>query len=226
MAKLKQRGIIKLLKTRRRITPPEILPVSLLVIQDKHVLDGRMIKIKCVIPRGNVPSKGPKTKKIFVGGIPTSIIEDEFKDYFSKFGKIVEHQIMQDRGSCRSRVFGFVTFDSEEVVEDILAHGKMYEIGGKRNMKMKLRVMMIGGILGKSLRSMKRGRIGSMKMMITMIIQNAKIDMFKGTMHLAVDKWGRVEVVAPVNFIVKEDYNLSSVEYELVNVRGLKARVF
>jgi heterogeneous nuclear ribonucleoprotein A1/A3 len=35
-------------------------------------------------------------KKVFMGGIPTSIIEDEFKDYFSKFGKIVEHQIMKD----------------------------------------------------------------------------------------------------------------------------------
>eukprot|EP01018_Ginkgo_biloba_P023349 Gb_29428 [translate_table: standard] len=102
------------------------------VIQDKHVLDGRTVEIKRTIPRGNVPSKGPKTKKIFVGGIPTSITEDEFKDYFSKFGKIVEHQIMQDRGSGRSRGFGFVTFDSEQVVEDILAHGKMYEIGGKQ----------------------------------------------------------------------------------------------
>eukprot|EP01018_Ginkgo_biloba_P023238 Gb_28823 [translate_table: standard] len=62
--------------------------------------------------------------------------------------------------------------------------------------------------IGKALRSMKRERIGSMKMTVTVIIQNAKIDMFKGTMRLDVDKWGRVEVVALANFIVKEDYNL------------------
>ncbi|KAI7733814.1 hypothetical protein M8C21_008933 [Ambrosia artemisiifolia] len=33
-----------------------------------------------------------------------------------------------------------------------------------------------------------------------------------------VDKWGRVEVTEPANFIVKEHNNLSLVEYELVNV--------
>lgn len=52
----------------------------------------------------------------------------------------------------------------------------------------------------------------------TIILRNAKIDMFKGSMRLAVDKWGRVEVTEPANFEVKEDNNLSLVEYELVNV--------
>ena len=52
----------------------------------------------------------------------------------------------------------------------------------------------------------------------TVILRNAKIDMFKGTMRLAVDKWGRVEVTEPAKFEVKGDNNLSLVEYELVNV--------
>jgi len=52
----------------------------------------------------------------------------------------------------------------------------------------------------------------------TVIIRNAKIDMFKGSMRLAVDKWGRIEVTEPASFSVKEDNNLSLVEYELVNV--------
>lgn len=52
----------------------------------------------------------------------------------------------------------------------------------------------------------------------TLILRNAKIDMFKGSMRLAVDKWGRVEVTDPADFTVKEDNNLSLVEYELVNV--------
>ncbi|KAJ4765549.1 hypothetical protein LUZ62_075924 [Rhynchospora pubera] len=52
----------------------------------------------------------------------------------------------------------------------------------------------------------------------TAIIRNAKIDMFKGSMRLAVDKWGRLEVTEPANFTVKEDNNLSLVEYELVHV--------
>jgi replication factor A1 len=51
----------------------------------------------------------------------------------------------------------------------------------------------------------------------TVIIRNAKIDMFKGSMRLAVDKWGRIEVTDPAEFVVKEDNNLSLIEYELVN---------
>lgn len=52
----------------------------------------------------------------------------------------------------------------------------------------------------------------------TVILRNAKIDMFKGSMRLAVDKWGRVEVTEPADFVVKVENNLSLVEYELVNV--------
>ncbi|RZR82985.1 hypothetical protein BHM03_00009527, partial [Ensete ventricosum] len=52
----------------------------------------------------------------------------------------------------------------------------------------------------------------------TVILRNAKIDMFKGSMRLAVDKWGRIEVTDPADFTVKEDNNLSLIEYELVTV--------
>lgn len=52
----------------------------------------------------------------------------------------------------------------------------------------------------------------------TVILRNARIDMFKGSMRLAVDKWGRIEPTEPAKFVVKEANNLSLVEYELVNV--------
>ena len=57
-----------------------------------------------------------------------------------------------------------------------------------------------------------------MKPGATVILRNAKIDMFKGSMRLAIDKWGCVEVTEPAKFVVKEDSTLSLVEYELVNV--------
>ncbi|CAN7081884.1 unnamed protein product [Brassica oleracea var. botrytis] len=52
----------------------------------------------------------------------------------------------------------------------------------------------------------------------TVIVRNSRIDMFKGTMRLGVDKWGRIEATEPASFTVKEDNNLSLVEYELINV--------
>lgn len=57
-----------------------------------------------------------------------------------------------------------------------------------------------------------------MKEGATVILRNAKIDMYKGSTRLAVDKWGRIEVTDSADFQVKEDNNLSLVEYELVNV--------
>jgi len=50
-------------------------------------------------------------------------------------------------------------------------------------------------------------------------LRNAKIDMYKGSMRLAVDRWGRVEVAEePTDITVKDDNNLSLIEYELVSV--------
>ncbi|KAK7835467.1 uncharacterized protein CFP56_023482 [Quercus suber] len=73
-------------------------------------------------------------------------------------------------------------------------------------------------------RKVKEGRsflnlpLDFMKEGSTVILLNAKIDMFKGSMRLAVDKWGRVEVTEPADFTVKEDNNLSLIEYVLVNL--------
>jgi replication factor A1 len=46
----------------------------------------------------------------------------------------------------------------------------------------------------------------------TVIFRNARIDMFKDTMRLAVDKWGLIEVIEePAGFKVNEDNNVSKV---------------
>jgi RNA recognition motif-containing protein len=39
---------------------------------------------------------------------------------------------MQDHSTGRSRGFGFVTFESEQSVEDLLSHGNMHDIDGKQ----------------------------------------------------------------------------------------------
>ncbi|CAL8468001.1 g7539 [Coccomyxa elongata] len=51
-----------------------------------------------------------------------------------------------------------------------------------------------------------------------LILRNAKIDMYKGSMRLAVNQWGKVERTEKQNFEPKADHNLSLVEYELVRL--------
>ncbi|KAJ0103558.1 hypothetical protein Patl1_04733 [Pistacia atlantica] len=77
---------------------------------------------------------------------------------------------------------------------------------------------LIGDDTGTIIFTARNDQVDMMKPGTTVILRNAKIDMFKGSMRLAVDKWGRVEVTEPAEFVVKDDNNLSLVEYELVNV--------
>ncbi|EYU34712.1 hypothetical protein ABFS83_11G122300 [Erythranthe nasuta] len=84
--------------------------------------------------------------------------------------------------------------------------------------QMRIAECLVGDETGTILFTARNEQVEMMKADATVILRNAKIDMFKGSMRLAVDKWGRVEVTEPANFTVKEDNNLSLVEYELVNV--------
>ncbi|CAA6672436.1 unnamed protein product [Spirodela intermedia] len=106
------------------------------VIEDAHVINGKQNRA-LYLPGGNqrtIPkdpsSKDFKTKKIFVGGLPPTYTEDELKGFFSTYGKVVDHQIIRDHHSNRSRGFGFVIFDSEQSVDDLLSNGHMIEIAG------------------------------------------------------------------------------------------------
>ncbi|KAL9331195.1 hypothetical protein ACSQ67_000805 [Phaseolus vulgaris] len=120
------------------------------VIQDNHIINGKQVEIKRTIPKGSSQANDFKTKKIFVGGIPTSVSEgpilfhiiiiitlfihysclDEFKNFFSNYGKVVEHEIIRDHTTKRSRGFGFIVFDSEKVVDNILEDGSMIDMAG------------------------------------------------------------------------------------------------
>ncbi|RIB24204.1 hypothetical protein C2G38_1916500, partial [Gigaspora rosea] len=83
------------------------------VLVKEHQLDGKIIDPKRAIPR----EEQEKTEKIFVGGIAPEVTEEEFKDYFSQFGHVIDATLMVDRDTGRPRGFGFITFDSSEPVE-------------------------------------------------------------------------------------------------------------
>ncbi|KAL6592273.1 hypothetical protein ACP70R_049537 [Stipagrostis hirtigluma subsp. patula] len=103
------------------------------VLEDEHVIDGRTVEVKRTVPREEMSTKdGPKTRKIFIGGLPPSLSEDELRDHFSSYGKVLEHQIMLDHSTGRSRGFGFVTFESEDSVERVISEGRMRDLGGKQ----------------------------------------------------------------------------------------------
>lgn len=87
-----------------------------------HQLDGRQIEAKRAIPKAEIASK---TKKIFVGGVPHTVNDDQFREFFNRFGEITEALIMRDRTTNKSRGFGFITFAHEDSVDQVFAAGQL-----------------------------------------------------------------------------------------------------
>ncbi|OIW01776.1 hypothetical protein TanjilG_03914 [Lupinus angustifolius] len=119
------------------------------VLQDKHVIDGRTVDAKRALSRedqqisGNSRAGNPnsalhsgnggnmKTKKIFVGGLPPTLSEENFRQYFESYGNVTDVVVMYDQSTGRPRGFGFISFDTEDAVERVL-HKTFHDLNGKQ----------------------------------------------------------------------------------------------
>ncbi|XP_078442313.1 heterogeneous nuclear ribonucleoprotein 1-like isoform X2 [Wolffia australiana] len=117
------------------------------VVMEKHIIDGRMVEAKKAVPRQDQqtptrtnspaihgsPNPG-RTRKIFVGGLASTVTESDFRAYFEQFGTITDVVVMYDHNTQRPRGFGFITYDSEDAVDNVLVktfhelNGKMVEV--------------------------------------------------------------------------------------------------
>eukprot|EP00742_Colponemidia_sp_Colp-10_P000751 GILJ01000816.1.p1 GENE.GILJ01000816.1~~GILJ01000816.1.p1 ORF type:complete len:311 (-),score=55.93 GILJ01000816.1:490-1422(-) len=114
------------------------------VMQESHIIDGRRVDVKPAVPKDSSPKTEEvklqtlqqgafERKKLFVGGLAQDVDENAFTQYFSRYGPVTECLIMYDRGTNKSRGFGFITFESEESLEKALLeqhniHGKYVEV--------------------------------------------------------------------------------------------------
>ncbi|PRQ36724.1 putative DAZ-associated protein 1, RNA recognition motif 2 [Rosa chinensis] len=117
------------------------------VLQEKHTIDGRTVEAKRALSReeqqtsvrsGN-PNPGRnagsggnvRTKKIFVGGLPPTLTEEEFREYFEAYGHVTDVVVMYDQNTGRPRGFGFISFDTEDAVDRVL-HKTFHDLSGKQ----------------------------------------------------------------------------------------------
>jgi len=69
--------------------------------------------------RANQAVRGDPSKKIFIGGVPRTVSDDEYREYFRSFGELDDCILMRDSvGVCRG--FGFVTYKEQSAYEDVL----------------------------------------------------------------------------------------------------------
>jgi len=62
----------------------------------------------------NTPQAVVETNKLFVGGLPPKTTDADLKEYFLKFGKIENVNLMIDQQTSRHRGFGFITFVEQQ----------------------------------------------------------------------------------------------------------------
>lgn len=126
------------------------------VMVKEHYLDGKIVRpsiststrtpsrlshprsdcsqLSKIDPKRAIPrDEQERTSKIFVGGVSQDANEQDFKEYFMQFGRVVDATLMIDKDTGRPRGFGFVTFDSEAAVDatlqgDLMILGKPIEV--------------------------------------------------------------------------------------------------
>ncbi|KAH0471472.1 MAG: hypothetical protein KVP17_001963 [Porospora cf. gigantea B] len=90
--------------------------------------------------------------KLFVGGLPLDVWDDDMRSHFSKFGPVHEVRVVVDHSSGRHRGFGFVTLTDEATYNDILAQdhlvkGRKIHVRRMQNEHVNLaRKIFVGGI--------------------------------------------------------------------------------
>lgn len=68
--------------------------------------------------------------RLFVGGLPPEVDDNDLKRHFGSFGELLEAQVIKDRGTGRSRNFGFVML-ADPSKQDLVLR-EPHSIGGRR----------------------------------------------------------------------------------------------
>ncbi|XP_054167999.1 ras GTPase-activating protein-binding protein 2-like [Oppia nitens] len=73
----------------------------------------------------------PDENQVFVGNLPQNIVEDELRNIFGKYGKILDVRInrqnQQKMGiNTKTPNYGFITFESQDIVQSILKQKPIY----------------------------------------------------------------------------------------------------
>ena len=58
--------------------------------------------------------------KIFVGNLNFSVDNEQLSEFFSQYGTVTDVRLIKDRETGRAKGFGFISFETEEMMEQAL----------------------------------------------------------------------------------------------------------
>ena len=71
-------------------------------------------------------------KRLFVGNLPYSVDDSDLESAFAEHGTVVSAVVIRDRESDRSRGFGFVEMETEEMAKSAADALDGFEMDGRR----------------------------------------------------------------------------------------------
>ena len=83
--------------------------------QEEHKIDDKAVRLTKAMPS----SDKMKTNKLFVGGLPAALSEDQLRAYFEKYGLIQNFQFIVNKMTNTRKAFCFIVFDDPDAVEKI-----------------------------------------------------------------------------------------------------------
>lgn len=105
---------------------------AFIIYADPNSID-KVLQVEThVINNKQVDAKKAKSRqgKIFIGGLTPEISDDEIRTHFSQFGNIIQIESPFDKQKNQRKAFCFITFDSDQVANDLLKTPKQ-TISGK-----------------------------------------------------------------------------------------------
>lgn len=70
--------------------------------------------------------------KLYVGGLPYSMGDDELSDAFKEHGTVVSATVIKDRDTGQSKGFGFVEMSTDEEAQAAIKALDNQELSGRR----------------------------------------------------------------------------------------------
>lgn len=98
-----------------------------------HVIDGKTVDPKRAVPRdaSNRSEANISSKRLYVSGVRDGHTEEQFQEYFCKYGNVEKVEIVNDKATGKPRGFAFVSFDDYDPVDQCVLE-KSHQIGGHR----------------------------------------------------------------------------------------------
>ena len=85
--------------------------VEKVMAESEHAINSKKVDVK---------RARAKPGKIFVGGLKPEMSDDEIRRHFEQYGNVIEFEMPFDKAKNRRKGFGFVTFEREETMKDLL----------------------------------------------------------------------------------------------------------